>query len=120
MMSEYLLKGIDSLFSRSAAGQPVKPFNRDAIKANLHSVVKYTPKAEKQEGSCEKPNLTKSRLRTILHTNKDNQLECVIRREKSRSISPYQRISPTSTKCRNAENVAEDKIVYYREQRKTF
>lgn len=47
MISEYLLKGIDNIFSKNLAAPSKlsqKSFNRDTIKANLYSVVKHTPK----------------------------------------------------------------------------
>ena len=44
MISEYLLKGIDNIFSKSLAQPHSKPLSREMIKANLHSVVKQTPK----------------------------------------------------------------------------
>lgn len=43
MISEYLMKGIDSLFSRglgTSSDNQNKQFNRDKIKANLSAVVK--------------------------------------------------------------------------------
>lgn len=47
MISEYLMKGIDTLFSKSIIGTGTelpKAFNKETIRANLHSVVKDTPK----------------------------------------------------------------------------
>ena len=69
MISEYLLKGIDNIFSKNLATphKPVnKSFNRETIKSNLHSVVKRTPKNEKRESPVEGNQLSKSRLRIIL------------------------------------------------------
>lgn len=43
MISEYLMKGIDSLFSKgfgTSIGTNIKPFNKDIIKSNLQFVVK--------------------------------------------------------------------------------
>ncbi len=43
MISEYLMKGIDSLFSRGlgTSADPInKQFNKDLIKSNLQFVVK--------------------------------------------------------------------------------
>jgi hypothetical protein len=71
MLSEYLMRGIDTLFSRGLApaqGEG-KYFNKETIKANLQSVVKEGPKICK---SISKKNemaniaLSKSRLRNIL------------------------------------------------------
>jgi len=59
--------------------------------------------------------LNKSRLRTILEKNKDAQIKSVIRRDNSRSLSPYQRISPTANTSPNKIDPSiGDKIAYYR------
>lgn len=46
MISEYLMKGIDTLFSKSIIGTAELPkvFNKETIRANLHSIVKDRPK----------------------------------------------------------------------------
>ena len=128
MISEYLMKGIDTLFSnRIATGSAnsanaehnSKPFSKELIKANLHSVVKDVSKSDKIDSQTkENGALTKSRLRTILEKNKDAQIKSVIRRDKSRSVSPYQRISPLGDHSNEQE--LGDKILFYREQRKTI
>lgn len=96
MISQYLFKGIDNIFSKNLAAPsklPAKSFNREAIKSNLHSVVKKAYKNDKSDPQAD-TNLSKSRLRTILEKNKNAQLNSVIRRDHSRSPSPYQCISP--------------------------
>lgn len=74
MISEYLMKGIDSLFSRglsSSSDNNSKPFSKEIIKSNLKFVVK-----EGNRDKCSSDNdingtsLNKSRLRTILEKNK--------------------------------------------------
>jgi hypothetical protein len=93
------MKGIDSLFSRGLA--PIlgenKFFTKDSIKANLQSVVKEGPKITKsnnlQKNDVLNSALSKSRLRNILEKNKDAQIKSVVRRDNSKSVSPYQRIS---------------------------
>lgn len=51
MISEFLMKGIDSLFSKGLAPAPIdthnKPFTKQTIKANLLTVVKEGPKQNK-------------------------------------------------------------------------
>ena len=65
--------------------------------------------------------MNKSRLRTILEKNKDAQIKSVIRRDNLRSLSPYQRISPTANTSPNKiDSNLGDRIAYYREQRKTI
>lgn len=67
--------------------------------------------------------MNKSRLRTILEKNKDAQIKSVIRRDNSKSLSPYQRISPVAANATSPNKIDTnlgDKITYYREQRKTI
>jgi hypothetical protein len=98
MISEFLMKGIDNLFTR---GRPTisnnpqtKFFNKETIKANLQSVVKEGPiKPHKKETIPS--NLTKSRLRSILEKDKEAQIKSVVRKDNSRNLSPYQKISAT-------------------------
>lgn len=70
MISEYLMKGIDSLFSKglsTSTDNNLKPFSKEVIRSNLKFVVK-----EGNRGKCSNDidingtSLNKSRLRTIL------------------------------------------------------
>ena len=96
MISDYLMKGIDSLFSRSLATQNL---GKDTIKSNLHSVLKNSSKPNHGISPSEK--LNKSRHKVILERNRGSQLKSVIKRDNSRSVSPYQCISPADSRVGN-------------------
>jgi hypothetical protein len=106
MLADYVMRGIDSLFSHKLATQPlnthvVRPqdgrsaFNKDTIKKSLHRVIKKGENARSPSFITRNPSpISKSRLKVLLEDNKEERLRSVVkRRENGRSeTSPYRKI----------------------------
>ena len=119
MISDYLFKGIDNIFTNKLTHptktHKPKPLTRELIKANINQVVK-----ERTERNDRYSPMNKSRIRTILQQNKEERLKSVFKQHEAenRSPSPYRRIEgPSASPAGDEEN---DKILYYREQRKNM
>ncbi len=90
MLADFVLKGIDNLFSQKLSLQPQKKiFTKDLIKKNLQTVVR---KANNQKSFSKLEDVSpnnKSRLRNILEHNKEEKIRSVVKKNtEKRSTSP--------------------------------
>jgi hypothetical protein len=93
MLADYVMKGIDSLFSQKLITQegvqtaPRAPnarstFNKDTIKKSLQNVIKKGEGHRSPSQNSRSP-ISKSRLKIILENNKDERLRSVVKRNEN-------------------------------------
>ena len=112
MLADYVMKGIDSLFSEklynhqsaitkhnaNANKSDIKPkLTKELIKNSLHSIIRKDVNASKSPKSRfdRSPSpISKSRLKAILESNKEERIKSVVKRSenKRRETSPYKNI----------------------------
>jgi hypothetical protein len=99
MLADYVMKGIDSLFSEKLHNHPSNhisknnfsknsegraKFNKEYIKNSLHTIIKKdgnTSKSPQSKIDKSSPSpISKSRLKVILESNKDERLKSVVKR----------------------------------------
>ena len=82
MISDYLFKGIDIIFTNKLTQptktQKIKPLTRELIKANINNVVK-----EKNDKNDRYSPMNKSRIRAILQQNKEERLRSVFKQHEA-------------------------------------
>ena len=82
MISDYLFKGIDNIFTNKLTQptktQKIKPLTRELIKANINNVVK-----EKNDKNDRYSPMNKSRIRAILQQNKEERLRSVFKQHEA-------------------------------------
>ena len=106
MLADYVMKGIDSLFSQKLITQEEvqtvlratnvrSTFNKATIKKSLKSIIKKGEGNRSPSENSRQPSpISKSRLKIILENNKDERLRSVVKRNENcqRETSPYSKI----------------------------
>lgn len=135
MLADYVMKGIDNIFSEKMGSNPLQKtskqfnsnnirrsiFNKDVIKQSLHTIIRRDGNSKSPKSQC--PSLSpisKSRLRVILDTEKDQRLKSVVKKVVAyEDASPYRVVNKGDAydQYQDKEN---NVIKYYRNARKSM
>ena len=129
------MKGIDNIFSEKMGSNPLQKtskqfnsnnnrrsiFNKDVIKQSLHTIIRREGNSKSPKSQCPSFSpISKSRLRVILDTEKDQRLKSVVKKvAANEEASPYRVVNKGDVHDQYADK-ENNVIKYFRDVRKSM